>query len=78
VLSARGLGANGQNNGWGGACLCAGQRLVIASKTLRGQIALLFADGDLLGGAVYLAADAFGNLLNFPAGFQEGLDLCID
>jgi len=52
-----------------GACLCTGQRLVIASKTLHGQIALLFADGDLLGGAVHLTADAFGNLLNFPAGF---------
>ena len=85
MLSASGRGVKGQNNccwdegghgAWEG--LCTGQRLVIASKALHGQKALLFADGDLLGGAVHLAADAFGNLLNFPAGFQEGFDLCVD
>lgn len=52
-----------------GVGLRTGQRLVIASKALHGQQTLLLADGDLLGCAVYLAAHAFGNLLNFPAGF---------
>lgn len=55
-----------------------GQRLVIASKALRGQNALLLADGDLLGGAVHLTADTFGDLLDFPARLQKGFDLCID
>ena len=55
-----------------------GQRLVIASKALRGQNVLLLADGDLLGGAVHLTADTFGDLLDFPTGFQEGFDLCVD
>lgn len=55
-----------------------GQRLVIASKALRGQNALLLADGDLLGGAVHLTADTFGDLLDFPARLQEGFDLCVD
>ena len=55
-----------------------GQRLVIASKALRGQNALLLADGDLLGGAVHLTADTFGDLLDFPAGFQEGFNLGVD
>ena len=55
-----------------------GQRLVIASKALRGQNALLLADGDLLGGAVHLTADTFGDLLDFPARLQKGFDLCVD
>jgi hypothetical protein len=55
-----------------------GQRLVIASKALRGQNALLLADGDLLGGAVHLTADTFGDLLDFPARLQKSFDLCVD
>jgi hypothetical protein len=48
------------------------------SKALLGQGTLFFADGDLLGGAVHLTAHAFGDLLNFAAGFQEGFDLRIN
>jgi hypothetical protein len=39
---------------------------------------LLFTEGDLLGDGVSLAADAFGDLLDFTAGFQEGSDLRVD
>ena len=39
---------------------------------------LLFAQGDLLGRAECLAADAFGNLLDFTAGLEERSDLAID
>ncbi|CAI8780751.1 hypothetical protein EMIT0P43_190020 [Pseudomonas jessenii] len=39
---------------------------------------LLFAQGDLLGRAERLAADAFGNLLDFTAGLEERSDLAVD
>ena len=39
---------------------------------------LLFAERDLLGRAERLAADAFGNLLDFTAGFKERSDLAVD
>jgi len=39
---------------------------------------LLFTEGDLLGRAERLAADALGNLLDFAAGFEERSDLVVD
>ena len=39
---------------------------------------LLFAQGDLLGRAERLAADALGNLLDFTTGFEERSDLAVD
>ena len=39
---------------------------------------LLFTERDLLGRAKCLAADAFIDLLNLAAGFQECFYLCID
>lgn len=39
---------------------------------------LLFAERDLLGRAKSLAADAFVDLLNLAAGFQECFNLRID
>ena len=39
---------------------------------------LLFAQGDLLGRAERLAADAFGNLLDFTAGLEKRCDLAVD
>ena len=39
---------------------------------------LLLAQADLLGRAERLAADAFGNLLDFAAGLEERCDLIID
>jgi hypothetical protein len=39
---------------------------------------LLLAQRDLLGRAERLAADAFGNLLDFTAGLEKCSDLAID
>ena len=39
---------------------------------------LLLAEGDLLGRAEGLAADAFGNLLNFATGLEESSNLGVD
>jgi hypothetical protein len=39
---------------------------------------LFFAQGDLLGRAERLAADALGNLLDFTAGFEERSNLVVD
>ena len=44
----------------------------------RDSVALLFAQGDLLGRAERLAADAFGNLLDLAAGLEERSDLVVD
>ena len=52
-----------------------GQRLVIASKALRGQNALLLADGDLAGGGPDLAADTAGYLLDLAATLEESVNL---
>lgn len=37
-----------------------------------------FAQGDLLGRAERLAADAFGNLLDFTTGLEERSNLIVD
>lgn len=42
------------------------------------QRVLLFAQGDLLGRAERLAADAFGNLLDFTTGLEERSNLIVD
>ena len=50
-------------------------------KALRDQVqrwVLLLAQGDLLGWAECLAADTFGNLLDFTTGFEERSDLAVD
>jgi len=50
-------------------------------KALRDQVqlrGLLLAQGDLLGWAERLAADTFGNLLDFTTGFEERSDLVVD
>ena len=51
-----------------------------SSKRLRTGVlpVLLLAQGDLLGRAERLAADAFGNLLDFTAGFEERSNLVVD
>ena len=43
---------------------------------MRGE--LFFAQADLLGRAESLATDAFGDLLDFAARFQERCDLFVD
>ena len=53
-------------------------------KALRDQVMrrilgeLLLAQGDLLGRAERLAADAFGNLLDLSAGLEERSNLVVD
>ena len=49
-------------------------------KALRDQVTrvLFFAQGNLLGRAERLAADAFGNLLDLAAGFEERSNLIVD
>ncbi|CAI8821445.1 hypothetical protein EMIT0P218_10924 [Pseudomonas sp. IT-P218] len=39
---------------------------------------LLLAERDLLGRAECLAADTFGNLLDFTTGFEKRSDLAVD
>lgn len=47
-------------------------------RRLEGNRGLLFAEGDLFGRAECLATDTFGDLLDFPTGFEECSNLGID
>ncbi|MNE92659.1 hypothetical protein D3C80_1904110 [compost metagenome] len=67
-----GLGSNAGGDSSPAPCL--GEQ----SAAGLGGVRLFLADGDLLGGAVDLATDAFGDLLDFTAGVQEGGNLRID